>query len=169
MTLERARSGRWSRFVVTLPCTPHPMSAQPAADQTLARPAIVSRRILIVDDEPDIASALLTLFQMEGHEVRTAFDGETALEIAKTFAPQVVFADIGMPRMDGYQLARRLRALPATAKATIVAVTGYGTKGDRERSEQAGFDLHLVKPVAPPALLEAISAAGDQLANKSSC
>lgn len=167
LTLERARSGRWSRFVVTLPCTPHPVPAQPAADHKLARPTTLSRRILIVDGEPDIVSALLTLFQMEGHEVRTAFDGETALEIAKTFAPQVVFADIGMPRMDGYELARRLRALPANAKATIVAVTGYGTESDRERSEQAGFDLHLVKPVTPPALLEVVSAAGDELANKS--
>ncbi|MFM0139834.1 hybrid sensor histidine kinase/response regulator [Caballeronia grimmiae] len=167
LTLERAGSGRWSRFVVTLPSTPSPLLAQPVSDHTLPRPTRGSCRILVVDDEPDIVSALVTLFQMEGHEVRTAFDGETALEIAQTFAPQVVFADIGMPRMDGYELARRLRALPTTAKATMVAVTGYGTKGDRERSEQAGFELHLVKPVAPPALLEVISAAGDQLANKS--
>ncbi|WP_350029219.1 ATP-binding protein [Caballeronia sp. AZ10_KS36] len=153
LTLERARSGCWSRFVVTLPCAPHALVRQPASDHAPASSRTESQRILVVDDEPDIVSALLTLFEMEGHEVRAAYDGEAALQVAETFQPQVVFADIGMPRIDGYELARRLRALPKTANSMLVAVTGYGTKADRERSQQAGFDVHRVKPVAPSTLL----------------
>ncbi|WP_250520703.1 MEDS domain-containing protein [Caballeronia sp. NCTM1] len=153
LTLERARSGRWSRFIVTLPCTQDAPPVSPAPGHMPAPTQTASRRILIVDDEPDIVSALLTLLEMEGHDVRTAYDGETALRIAATFEPEVVLADIGMPRMDGYELARRLRSLPGTATSMIVAVSGYGTKADRERSGEAGFDAHLIKPVAPPTLL----------------
>ncbi|MEM5348279.1 ATP-binding protein [Paraburkholderia caribensis] len=166
LTLERAQSGRWSRFVMTLACTLDAPAVWPAINRAAARSQTVSRRILVVDDEPDVVSALLSLLEMEGHEVRAAYDGETALEIAKTFEPEVVFADIGMPRIDGYELARRLRNLRATASSMIVAVSGYGTKAERERSDQAGFDAHLVKPVAPPALLCLIDkASGEERAD----
>jgi signal transduction histidine kinase/CheY-like chemotaxis protein len=149
LTLEQAPSGRWAQFAVTLP-------------SRLATGASTApcRRILVVDDEPDIVAATSALLEMEGHLVRTALDGASALEIARTFQPHIVFADIGMPHIDGYELARKLRHRPETAGALMVAVTGYGTETDRERSRQAGFDRHLVKPVRPAALLDLIGSAG---------
>lgn len=168
LTLERAPSGRWAEFVVTLPFASRALSPETGSSDipddkrlTTGAHATVRRRILVVDDEADIVAATGALFEMEGHDVSMAFDGASALEIARTFQPHIIFADIGMPHMDGYELARRLRELPETAQALMVAVSGYGAEVDRERSRQAGFDRHLVKPVRPAVFLQIIAAASD--------
>lgn len=103
------------------------------------------RRILVVDDNQDSAESLALLLEIYGHEVRTAFAGPAALETASTFRPDVVLLDIGLPGMDGYEVARRLRA--EHDRCRLIALTGYGRDDDRERSREAGFDHHLVKPV----------------------
>jgi CheY-like chemotaxis protein len=92
------------------------------------------------------------LLELWGHEVICAYDGRTALETAATYRPDAVFLDIGLPEMDGYEVAERLRELPGSSKAVLVAITGYGQDADRRRSREAGIDHHLVKPVAPETL-----------------
>jgi DNA-binding response OmpR family regulator len=103
------------------------------------------RRILVVDDSQDSAESLALLLELHGHEVRTAFAGPAALEAASTFLPEIVLLDIGLPGMDGYEVARRLRVEHDGCR--LIALTGYGREDDRERSREAGFDHHLVKPV----------------------
>jgi len=110
------------------------------------------RRLLVVDDNRDAAESMSLLLQMWGHDVVFACDGPTALETAKRWQPEAVFLDIGLPGMDGYEVAERLRELPHTRGAVLVAITGYGQDDDRMRSRRAGIDHHLVKPVAPDAL-----------------
>ena len=106
-----------------------------------------SIRVLVVDDNVDSARAMARLLARRGHDVRTAFDGPSALDEARDFNPEVIFLDIGLPGMDGYQVARRLRDDQATRSARIIAVSGYGQERDRDRSALAGFDHHLIKPV----------------------
>lgn len=123
-----------------------------------------SCRVLVVDDDPAVADSMRVLLQIEGHEVEVAANGESALQLARSLRPQLVLLDIGLQGMDGYEVARQLRAqLDADIKPCLVAVTGYGHDEARSRSEQAGFDRHLVKPVNPEVLhelLEAISRSG---------
>ncbi|HYE34024.1 response regulator [Methylocaldum sp.] len=111
-----------------------------------------SKRILVVDDNTDAVESLALLLELEGHEVKTALDGPTALELASDFQPQAVLLDIGLPGMDGYEVARRLRETPEMSKALIIAITGYGQQEDRALTKAAGFDHHLVKPVDPEEL-----------------
>ena len=110
------------------------------------------KRVLVVDDNADSAESLSLLLELLGYEVRTAHDGEQALEEADRFRPDLVLMDIGMPRMDGYEAARRLRQAAWAADVRLVALTGWGQDEDRRRSEEAGFDDHLIKPVDPTAL-----------------
>jgi CheY-like chemotaxis protein len=110
------------------------------------------RRILIVDDHADGAASLEALLRMLGHEVRQARDGIEAIEAARVYEPDVIFMDIGMPRLNGLDAARRIRELPLATRPSIVALTGWGQEADRKRSEQAGIDEHLVKPVELAAL-----------------
>jgi len=110
------------------------------------------RRLLVVDDNKDAAESMSMLLEMWGHEVAFAYDGPSALETAKRWKPEAVFLDIGLPGMDGYQVAERLRALPQAREAVLIAITGYGQEDDRLRSRRAGIDHHLVKPVAPDTL-----------------
>jgi CheY-like chemotaxis protein len=112
---------------------------------------------LIVDDNQDAAESMAMLLQIWGHEVLCAYDGPSALEASATYRPQVVILDIGLPGMDGYEVASRLRESPAAANAVLIAITGYGREEDRIRSRQAGFDHHLVKPVGPDALQKLLS------------
>jgi CheY-like chemotaxis protein len=98
------------------------------------------RRVLIVDDNRDAADTLRVLLRLRGHEVQVAYDGVSALARAQEFHPEVVFLDIGMPGMDGYEVARRLREQHMTEKMVLVAVTGWGQDEDRQRAQQAGFD-----------------------------
>ena len=106
----------------------------------------------MVDDSRDSADSLTKLLQLAGHEVLTAHEAEQALHLATTAQPGVVLLDIGLPGMDGYEVCRRLRQ-GGLGNALIVAMTGYGLERDRRRSQQAGFDTHLVKPVPPGELL----------------
>jgi CheY-like chemotaxis protein len=110
------------------------------------------RRLLVVDDNRDAAESMSMLLQMWGHEVVFAYDGPSALETAEQWQPEAVFLDIGLPGMDGYEVAARLRELPHAKGAVLIAITGYGQDDDRLRSRRAGIDHHLVKPVAPDAL-----------------
>jgi CheY-like chemotaxis protein len=110
------------------------------------------KRLLVVDDNKDAAESMSMLLEMWGHQVVYAYDGPSALETAERWQPEAVFLDIGLPGMDGYQVAERLRALPQGKGAVLIAITGYGQDDDRRRSRRAGIDHHLVKPVAPDAL-----------------
>jgi CheY-like chemotaxis protein len=109
-------------------------------------------RVLVVDDEIDTAETLAEVLVTMGHVVRTAPDGVHALAAAADFAPEVVLLDLGLPGMDGFEVARRLRAQKATERAKIIAVTGYGQDVDKQNTERAGFDAHMVKPLKLAAL-----------------
>lgn len=111
--------------------------------------ATVARRVLVVDDNEDAAESLAALLRIFGHEVGVAFDGEQALSLAPELMPDVVLLDLGMPRMDGHEVARRMRAAPWGASMKIVALSGFGDGADRTRSLEAGCNDHLVKPVSP--------------------
>jgi PAS domain S-box-containing protein len=137
-----------SEFVVWLPLaiTP-PATVQPVADTPADAAASAGKRVLLVDDSVDAATAMALLLEADGFDVRTAHDALEALALSETFAPQIVLLDIGLPGMDGYRLAGEMRARKSTADALLIAVTGYGQAHDRQRSKEAGFDHHLVKPV----------------------
>lgn len=125
-----------------------------------ARPA-THCRVLVVDDDPAVTDSMTVLLQIEGHEVRSAASGEAALDIARSFHPQLVLLDIGLQGMDGYEVARQLRAQQAEdERICLVAVTGYGHDAARTRSEEAGFDQHLVKPVSPETLCRLLTDVG---------
>jgi two-component system CheB/CheR fusion protein len=104
-------------------------------------------RILVVDDSPDAADSLTLLLTLQGHEAHTAYDGPSALRLAGTFLPEVVLLDIGLPRMDGCEVARRLRAEVGLRDALLIAATGFGRPADRRRCHEAGFDHFLLKPL----------------------
>ena len=113
-----------------------------------------ARRVLVVEDNRDAAESLSLLLTLAGHEVRLAHDGSTAVKVASAYRPEVVLLDIGLPGMDGFHVARRLREEPGLDDAFLVAMTGYGQAEDRRRSQEAGFDRHLTKPVEPAVLRE---------------
>jgi CheY-like chemotaxis protein/nitrogen-specific signal transduction histidine kinase len=142
--------GQGSEFVVRLPVIE---STDLPRDNTTAKAQPrATRRILVVDDNVDGRETMAMLLEMSGHEVRTAEDGHSALRVAEEFRPDVILLDIGLPGMDGYQVAQRIRANPELRHVRLIALTGWGQDSDRERSQNAGFDLHLVKPVDPAAL-----------------
>lgn len=116
-----------------------------------------ARRVLLVDDSVDAAEAMSMLLETLGHDVRTLHDGPSALAAVDTFAPEVVILDIGLPGMDGFEVARQMRARPATKGALMIALTGYGGENDRQKSRDAGFDHHLVKPVSFTAIEDVIA------------
>ena len=150
-------TGLGSQFRVLLPClgeADEPMMADEGAGQLPA--AAVARRILVVDDNVDVVETTTMLLSLSGHQVRSAKDGLQALHVATEFRPDVVLLDIGLPLMDGYEVARRLRQTPQTAGALLIALTGYGQQGDRQRGRDAGFDGHMLKPVDPHALAKMI-------------
>jgi signal transduction histidine kinase/CheY-like chemotaxis protein len=148
--------GRGSRFSVWLPLARVQAAAEPAPALPAASvpppSAVASRRILLVDDNLDALQTLQTLLELDGHRVQPATGAEEALAGFEAAAPDVAILDIGLPGMDGYELARRLRALPGGADCRLIALTGYGHELDRARALQAGFDEHLTKPVEIAAL-----------------
>jgi PAS domain S-box-containing protein len=153
---RRRSDGHGTCFAVTLPAL---NGAAPATDASPCRPdRIIGRalRVLVVDDNRDAAQTLATLLGLMQLDVRVANEGGEALRLAELHRPELVLLDIGMPRMDGYEVARRLRSLPCTATARIVALSGYGQDSDKRRSAAAGFDDHLVKPVDPERLEEVV-------------
>ena len=146
-----AGPGRGSEFVVRLPAADDPRAEGQAAarSRSAVPPPLPCRRALVVDDNVDAADSLALLLRLSGQEVRVAHDGPTALLAAQAFRPELVLLDLGMPGMDGYEVARRLRQQPESRTALVVALTGWGQDSDRRRSAEAGFDRHLVKPVEP--------------------
>jgi len=150
--------GRGSEFIIRLPAL---VSAAGVAAQSPAHEAslLASRRVLVVDDSEDGAESMAMILQFAGHETIKAYDGVAAIEAAERFRPEVVLLDIGLPRMNGYEVCRRLRQEPWGREMTIVALTGWGQEEDRNRSKEAGFDVHIVKPVDFDALLQLLASA----------
>ena len=141
-------AGKGSEFIIKLPveaAIPAVAAEQPKrpANGRPGRP----RRVLVVDDNVDAATMLAALIRQLGHEVQIVHDGSAALEAAEGYRPEVILLDIGMPGMNGFEVARRLRELGRIPAVRIVAVTGWGKPEDRKRSREAGFDMHLMKPV----------------------
>jgi two-component system CheB/CheR fusion protein len=138
--------GHGAEFLVRMPLAPErPALNEPARAAVSAMP---QRRVLVVEDNVDAAETLEEMLRLWGHEVAVAHDGRAGVEKARTFEPDVVLCDIGLPVMDGYQVARAIRADPALAPTLLVAVTGYALAEDQRRAAAAGFDRHLGKPVA---------------------
>ncbi|MBV8201659.1 MAG: response regulator [Acidobacteria bacterium] len=126
-----------------------------------------SLRVLVIEDNADAAETLGDLLALFGHQAEIAHTGADGVDVARRHPPDVVLCDIGLPEMDGYAVARELRADPLTAPIRLVALTGYGRDSDRDQAAAAGFDLHLVKPVVPEALkllLEGFAEGGSGLA-----
>jgi signal transduction histidine kinase len=139
--------GQGSEFVVRLPVV-LALAPQPPSNLTeTTEPTSPSLRVLVVDDNVDTAQTLAMLLESLGHDVRTAHTGPTALEAALDYPPNVVLLDIGLPGLNGYEVAKRIRQQPVLDNIVLVAMTGYGRETDRQRSQEAGFDHHLVKPV----------------------
>jgi PAS domain S-box-containing protein len=140
--------GTGSEFVVTLPID-HGYAGEEADAPAARGPSAVpsTRRILVADDNQDAADSLAMLLQASGHEVRTAHGGESALSIASSFQPSVALLDIGMPDLDGYEVAKRIRSAPWGKGMHLIAVTGWGQEEDKRRALGAGFDFHLTKPI----------------------
>ena len=149
---------RGSRFVVTLPVANPPV--QPTRSDCAVAATGAGRRILIADDNADAAELLEMWLKMSGHEVRSAQDGEAALLLAETMQPEILLLDIGMPKLNGYDVARRIRQKPWGSRAVLIALTGWGQEEDLRRSREAGFDHHLTKPVEPSKIDELIARSG---------
>jgi len=150
--------GAGSTFTIVLPLAG--LEAAAPAQRAKPAPSVHDvRRILVVEDNTDAAESMRMLLDSIGHHVTVVNDGNAAVAAARAFRPDVVLLDIGLPGMDGFEIASALRALPETSRAHLIAVSGYGQEKDRALSAQAGFDLHLVKPVDPGRLAEAIDAA----------
>jgi len=105
------------------------------------------RRVLVVDDKGDSADTLAKLLALSGHETQTAYDGNEAVGAVETFLPDLVLLDIGLPKLNGYEVCRRIRELPGGERIVVVALTGWGQEQDRRKSKEAGFNEHLVKPI----------------------
>jgi CheY-like chemotaxis protein len=138
--------GQGSEFVVRLPVVPAAELHPPDPTES-GKPAGRALRILVVDDNVDMAETLAMLLEESGHQVRMAHDGPTALEAALADRPNVVFLDVGLPGLNGFEVAKRIRQRLDSQNIMLIAVTGYGHEKDRQRSQEAGFDHHLVKPV----------------------
>jgi CheY-like chemotaxis protein len=153
-------TGRGSEFIVRLPVLLNPAPEAPGFLKS-APPRSVRlnrrRRILVVDDYEDSVTMMAAVLKSKGYEVATARNGTAALEIATTFRPELVLLDIGLPEINGYEVARQLRKIPAMAGTFIIALSGYGTEQDRGQAYEAGFNHHLTKPIAPATLFEFLS------------
>jgi PAS domain S-box-containing protein len=149
--------GKGSEFTVRLPIAPASASHQPPKSEGEKTAAPARQRILVVDDNKDSADSMSMLLGIMGMEVRTAYDGLEAVEAAAAFNPDVVLMDIGMPTLNGYEAAARIREKPWGKDMVLVAVTGWGQEEDRRRSEKAGFNFHMVKPVDPAVLKQLLT------------
>jgi CheY-like chemotaxis protein len=152
VTAQSGGADRGSSFEVRLPLAPAGEIRPPSAPLEPPRADPLPRRVVIADDNRDGADSLALVVQAFGCDVRTVYDGAAAVHLAETFRPHVVFLDLGMPGIDGLEAARRIRALPGSDGTVLVAVTGWGQERDRQLTNDAGFDAHLVKPADPLAL-----------------
>ncbi len=148
--------GKGSEFVVRLPV----LADRPTDPPTLPGdrpPSTPGLRILIADDNRDGADSLAEMLKQLGHDTRTVYDGEAAVSMAREFRPEVALLDIGMPRLNGFDTCRRIREQPGGTGILLIALTGWGQDGDIRRSQEAGFDHHLVKPADPLTLLNLLT------------
>jgi len=149
--------GRGSEFVVRLPVLLGAPESPPVAAPHLEAASLIRRRVLIVDDNRDAAEWLATLLSLSGHETHVALDGEQAVKAAERLLPDAILLDIGLPRVDGYEVCRRIRQQPWGRDLMIVALTGWGQEEDRQKSREAGFNTHLVKPVHDDVILSLLA------------
>jgi CheY-like chemotaxis protein len=150
--------GKGSEFRVRLPLdTTAVAGARPLSGDQPVPPVAESKRVLVVDDNRDAADSLRMLLELDGHKVKTAYDGSDALAAAREFQPEVVLLDLGLPDMSGHDVARRMAQDPLHKDVTLAALTGWGQAEDRARSAEAGFKHHLVKPVQPDELRRVLS------------
>ncbi len=152
--------GRGSSFVVRLPLAMDRHASHGPSEPAVSWPTATTYRILVVDDNVDAATSLAALLELQGHAVQMAHDGFAALEILGGFRPDLVFLDLGMPGIDGCEVARRIRKIPALQQTMLVALTGWGQEEDRRRTAEAGFDCHLVKPPELKAIAKVIASLG---------
>jgi CheY-like chemotaxis protein len=142
-----------SEFIVRLPIVVEQPSSTPAIHAEAEKPKSLFR-VLIADDYRDSADSMSMMLKIMGHETRTVYNGEDAVSAAATFRPDVILLDIGMPKLNGNEACRRIRELPWKRQPMMIAQTGWGQVNDRQRSQDAGFDHHLVKPIDIATLLE---------------
>jgi signal transduction histidine kinase/CheY-like chemotaxis protein len=167
VAVKRREEGKGTEFNVKLPILP--MASETQESEAIATVTAPSRRILLVEDNDDVAESMEMLLALDGHHVKVAPDGTTALSSLRPFNPEVVFLDIGLPDMDGYEVARQMREQSDRAELIIVALTGFGQPNHVQRSKEAGCDGHLVKPIRPDVLrdyLEGIGGGGAERAIK---
>jgi CheY-like chemotaxis protein len=150
-------AGKGAAFRIVLPCISEVPERDPVESASRAEASRTGKRVLVVDDNIDAAESIAVYLRLEGHDVRTVSDGAQAVALAQVFAPQVAVLDIGLPGMNGYEVARRLKNHGADAPALLIALTGYGQKEDRARSQEAGFHHHFVKPADPRVIQSAIA------------
>jgi CheY-like chemotaxis protein len=157
---KSAGLGQGSEFIVTLPLTAAPaLESSADGDQVIAASTPSGCRIMVVDDNCDAANSLAMLLRTLGHQVKVAHSGSDALAMVESFAPAIMFLDIGMPEMDGYEVARRLRADPTNTGLCLAALTGWGQVEDRRKTAEAGFNHHIVKPPDMQAILRVVAEA----------
>jgi two-component system CheB/CheR fusion protein len=149
--------GTGATFTVRLPVLESGGAARGGVTARGAASSAQRARVLVVEDNPDAAEGVRMLLEILGHQVQIAFDGAAAVELAREQAPDVMLVDIGLPGVDGYEVARRVRAEPSLARVALVALTGYGLDEDRAQARAAGFDHHLTKPVEPDALTRLVA------------
>ena len=147
------------RLPVALPDTPQP----PSAVNEIGQPSIRRLRVLLVDDNVDTVLSFSMLIEAYGHDVRTAHDGLAAVQAAIDYRPDVALLDIGLPGLNGYEVAKRIRQCSNLENVVLVALTGYGQDSDRETSRQAGFNHHLVKPALLEQLQQVLTTVSEKL------
>ena len=157
VTAESAGLGRGSELTVRLPVVDLPIEASDQPPPSVGEQAPPGSRVLVVDDNRDTADSIMTLLQMAGYETRAAYTGAGGLEMALSYQPRVALLDIGLPEMDGFELARLVRQDPRLNEVLLIAMTGYGEEHHQRASREAGFGHHLVKPVDPNTLLEMLA------------
>ena len=155
-TAHSAGRGQGTEMIVSLPLSDREGEPAPAKHNAHDVASASSRRVLVVDDNVDAATSLATLLRLSGHTISLAHDGAAALQLAVAEPPDAMLLDLGLPGIDGYEVARRIRAMPDLARTRLIAMTGYGQADDKRASSKAGFDAHLVKPVDIDAVLRAI-------------
>jgi signal transduction histidine kinase/DNA-binding response OmpR family regulator len=170
VSAHSAGKGHGSEFTVRLPAAPVEQRVEAPRQEAERFPGVAPGecRVLVVDDNRDAAESTAMLLKMEGYDVRLAYDGTEALASVQALHPDAILLDIGLPGMDGHEVAERIRSDPANGATLIVAISGYGQADDRERSRQAGCDHHLVKPVDPVALSELLASVRSNRASASS-
>jgi signal transduction histidine kinase/ActR/RegA family two-component response regulator len=161
VTAYSAGLGEGSEFVVRLPLAEKVNGVPRMPVKSIAQNAR-GQRVLVVDDNKDAADSIAMLLRQAGHDALVAYSSALAIETAKKFQPNAVFLDIGLPEMNGYEVASRLRNMPALKDTLLIALTGYGREADQHSSQEAGFDAHLVKPVDPQRIQEALAALMDR-------